>query len=177
MSVRPSTILWILLAAILSIGIAICIAHPAVQGFIENSGVNIPTENIVRDYAWGVFTSIVLLLSICLWPVPAAHKKMLAGAWLVKSVVALVIMLPYEERYWGADCWTYFQRAHYGLDGFFSAAAPKRWFVLVPAQCSSRRPSSEGSIDGKGPSRCTWPSSLTDHAPANRPSLGSAQTA
>jgi len=119
-TVKPSTILWILLAVILSIGVAICIAHPAVEGFIENSGVNIPTENIVRDYAWGVFIAVALLLSIFLWPVPTAHKKMLVGAWLIKSVVALVIMLPYEERYWGADCWTYFQRAHLGLDGFFS---------------------------------------------------------
>jgi len=69
-TVKPSTILWILLAVILSIGVAICIAHPAVEGFIENSGVNIPTENIVRDYAWGVFIAVALLLSIFLWPVP-----------------------------------------------------------------------------------------------------------
>jgi hypothetical protein len=33
----------------------------------------------------------------------------------VKCSVALVVMLPYEQRYWGLDCWTYFQRAHLGF--------------------------------------------------------------
>jgi len=40
---------------------------------------------------------------------------MLFAAWLVKCFVALVVMLPYEQQYWGLDCWTYFERAHAGL--------------------------------------------------------------
>lgn len=120
MIMRRMAALWILLIATMSVVIAIAVSHPTVQGFIENSGVNIPTENVVRDYAWGVSVAILLLLSILFWPVPADHKKMLAGAWLSKCAIALVVMLPYEERYWGADCWVYFQRSHFGLDGFLS---------------------------------------------------------
>src|SRR5262249_49491135 len=86
-----------------------------VQFFIENSGVNIPTANVTRDYGWGVVWACVLLSFILIWPVRWEHKKMLAGAWLLKWFVALVVMLPYEARYWSADCWTYFQRAHYGF--------------------------------------------------------------
>ena len=90
-------------------------ARPEMQAFIENSGVNIPTNDVVRDYASGLLWACVLLLFVLTWPVSWAHKKMLGAAWLVKCFVALVVMLPYERQYWGLDCWTYFQRAHIGL--------------------------------------------------------------
>jgi len=91
------------------------LARPEVQSFIENAGVNIPTDDVVRDYASGLGWACALLLFVLTWPVSWVHKKMLTAAWLVKCFVALVVMLPYERQYWGLDCWTYFQRSHQGL--------------------------------------------------------------
>lgn len=100
-------------------GAAIClgyaIARPEVQAFIENSGVNIPTGSPVRDYVAGVLWACVLLVFVLMWPVSRAHKKLLAAGWLVKCFVALLVMLPYEQQYWGLDCWSYFQRSHLGF--------------------------------------------------------------
>jgi len=102
-------------AAIVSICIAIAASRPALQTFIENAGVNIPTGDVLVDYATGMGWAFVLLLSILVWPVPSAHKRMLVSAWILKCFVALAVMLPYEERYYGLDCWTYFQQAHASL--------------------------------------------------------------
>lgn len=111
---RPSV--WYAAAAIPGgVGLGYVFAGPRLQRFIENSGVNIPTSDVFLDYAWGVGWACVLLLTIFLWPVSWKHKKLLAGGWLVKCLMALVVMLPYEHQYWGLDCWTYFQRAHLGL--------------------------------------------------------------
>jgi len=103
------------IAAIVSAGIAVAASRPALQAFIENAGVNIPTGDVLVDYAHGIGWAFVLLLSILVWPVPAAHKRMLISAWIVRCFIALVVMLPYEQRYYGLDCWTYFQQAHAGL--------------------------------------------------------------
>jgi hypothetical protein len=102
-------------AAIVSAGVAIAVSRPALQAFIEDAGVNIPTGDVVVDYATGMGWAFVLLLSILVWPVPSAHKRMLVSAWILKCFVALAVMLPYEQRYYGLDCWTYFQQAHAGL--------------------------------------------------------------
>ena len=111
---RPAA--WYALAAIPGgLGLGYVFAGPGLQRFIERSGVNIPTNDVFADYTWGVGWACVLLLSIFLWPVSWKHKKLLAAAWLVKCFMALVVMLPYEQQYWGLDCWTYFQRAHLGL--------------------------------------------------------------
>src|ERR1700685_2401582 len=111
---RIEPLLWIIGAAI-AMGLACVLTRPEVQSFIEDSGINIPTGNVVRDYASGLGWACVLLLFVLTWPVSRAHKKLLAAAWLVKCFVALVVMLPYEQHYWGLDCWSYFQRAHFGL--------------------------------------------------------------
>ena len=111
---RPSV--WYTVAAIPGgLGLGYVFARPWLQRFIEHSGVNIPTSDVFVDYAWGVGWACVLLLSIFLWPVSWKHKKLLAAGWLVKCFMALVVMLPYEQQYWGLDCWTYFQRAHLGF--------------------------------------------------------------
>src|ERR1019366_2049348 len=100
------------IALTVSAGVAVAVSRPALQVFIENAGVNIPTGDVVVDYAQGIGWAFVLLLSILVWPVPAAHKKMLVSAWIVRCFIALVVMLPYEQRYYGLGCWTYFQPAH-----------------------------------------------------------------
>jgi hypothetical protein len=102
-------------AAIVSACIAVAASQPAFQVFVETSGVNIPSGDVLVDYAKGIGWAFVLFLSILVWPIPWEHKKMLAAGWVVKCFVALVVMLPYEERYWGLDCWSYFQRAHLGF--------------------------------------------------------------
>jgi len=116
---------WILLGCsiALCIALAFAISQPNVQSFIENSGANIPTTDVVRDYAYGICWGFALLFFILLWPIRWKHKQMLAAGWLVKCVVALVLMLPYEQQYWGLDCWTYFQRAHSGVGGMIAGLA------------------------------------------------------
>jgi hypothetical protein len=98
-----------------SIAIALLICRPELQRFIENSGINIPTDNVLLDYYKGLGWAIALSLSILVWPVGMQHKKMLLVAWIVRCFVSLVVALPYEERYYSLDCWTYFQRAHLGV--------------------------------------------------------------
>jgi hypothetical protein len=111
---RTALLIWVYVA-IAGIALGCVLSQSGVQQFIESSGVNIPTDDIVRDYAWGVAWACILLILILACPIRWAHKKLLAAGWLVKCFVALVLMLPYEEYYPGADCWMYFQRAHFGL--------------------------------------------------------------
>ncbi len=111
---RIALFIWIAIA-IAGIALGCVLSQSGVQHFIESSGVNVPTDDVVRDYAWGVAWACILLVLILVCPIRWAHKKLLAAGWMVKCFVALVLMLPYEEYYPGADCWTYFQRAHFGL--------------------------------------------------------------
>ena len=102
----------VFLAVVATLALTMGITSAAAQTFVETSGVNIPTNDVFTDYVWGVAWAVILFLSIFAWPVSWAHKKMLAAAWLVKCFTALVLMLPYEERYYGLDCWYYFRSAH-----------------------------------------------------------------
>lgn len=111
-----STFVWMFVVMAVTVMLSLAITNSAVQAFIETSGVNIPTNDVLTDYVWGVGWAVVLLLSIFVWPVSWAHKKMLAAAWLVKCFTALVLMLPYEERYYGLDCWYYFRSAHADME-------------------------------------------------------------
>jgi len=65
-------------------------------------------ENLVTDYILGVLWAVTLGVSILFWPVPSRHRRALMWIWLVKAVVALVLMLGYEytyfmdpDGYWG----------------------------------------------------------------------------
>jgi hypothetical protein len=102
-------------AAIAGVVFAYAVSQSETQRFIEDSGVNIPTDNIVRDYVWGIAWACILSVSILACPIRWEHKRLLAAGWLVKCFIALIVMLPYEQYYWGADCWNYFQQAHFGL--------------------------------------------------------------
>lgn len=111
---RNALLIWTAMA-IVGTGLGCLVGTSSIQQFIENSGVNIPTDDVVRDYVWGVAWACILFVVILACPMRWAHKKLMALGWLVKCFVALVLMLPYEEHYPGIDCWTYFQQAHYGL--------------------------------------------------------------
>lgn len=65
--------------------------------------------DVGADYASGVFTALVLLAVIYLWPIPAAHRRVLAMLWLVRVGVTLGVMLAFEARY-GLDASAYYVR-------------------------------------------------------------------
>ncbi len=111
MNVRSLSV-WLSSAMAALLALAYAVTNIGVQTYVENAGVNIPTGDVITDYAWGITWACILFLSIFAWPVSVTHKKMLSGAWLVKCFTALILMLPYEERYWGLDCWYYFRNAH-----------------------------------------------------------------
>lgn len=108
----PLLVLGTLLAALL---IVVGVTSPTGYAVIEDFSVNVPTQDVIRDYCLGVLWGTILGLSILVWPVPRQHKRWLATAWGVKSFTAMVLMLPYEQRYGGLDCWTYFRDAHTSL--------------------------------------------------------------
>jgi hypothetical protein len=62
-------------------------------------GWRISQENLEADYTFAVFWALVLAASILIWPVSPREKGVLLVLWAAKCVVALVFMLPYEDRY------------------------------------------------------------------------------
>lgn len=71
-------------------------------------GQNIPQPNLLWDYTIGLLWSIVLGASILIWPVPTKDKAALLSIWLVKSIVALGLMLVFEAYYSSLDSYFYF---------------------------------------------------------------------
>ena len=63
--------------------------------------------DFIDDYASGVIAALVLLALIYLWPVPAAHRRILMLLWLVRTGVTLGVMLAYEAGY-GLDAAMYY---------------------------------------------------------------------
>lgn len=110
-------------AAVAGCAIVALLNSRELQEFIEAAGSNIPSGNVFRDYAAGVLWAFGLGLSILLWPIRHPHKVMLLKAWVIKCVVALVVMLPYEGQYSILDCWMYFSHAHDGATILLSPLA------------------------------------------------------
>lgn len=98
-----------------TVSLALAVAVSQLQGFVEDAGINVPSQDVFADYCAGVAWAGVLALSILFWPVSSRHKSWLMAAWIVKCLVALVVMLPYEAHYSGLDCWVYFRDAHIRL--------------------------------------------------------------
>ncbi len=99
-------------AAIIAIVLVWTLSRADVTEYITTFGANIPTDNVVLDYAKGVGWALALGATLFLWPVCLRDKMMLAGMWLVRCAVMLGVMLPYEEHYPGLDSWLYFTGAH-----------------------------------------------------------------
>ena len=77
------------------------------SGFAVEAGKQIYTDDVQRDYLYGIVWAVLIALFIVSWPVNGHDKANLLIAWLAKSYVALVFMLFYE-RYYSMDCFGYF---------------------------------------------------------------------
>ena len=74
-------------------------------------GRNIPQDDIVGDYVFGLLWAMIIGFSIFLWPVPKQDRKYLFIAWAAKCAVTLGFMLFYESHYAGVDMYGYFYGA------------------------------------------------------------------
>lgn len=77
------------------------------SAFGSFAAVQFRIYDFTTDYAIGVLTALVLLVMILWWPIPAAHRRVLMLLWLVRTGVALGLMLAYEAQY-GLDAAYYY---------------------------------------------------------------------
>jgi hypothetical protein len=121
MNRTPTTL--VIVGAIATLGaIAALTVWPEFLTFVVQSGANVPSEDVYLDYEKGVGWALLLGTSIFLWPVSLVDRVMVFGMWLVRCLVMLVVMLPYEAHYIGLDCWPYFVNAHSALSEFLFGA-------------------------------------------------------
>ena len=83
-------------------------------------GSNIPTSDLMLDYAYGLLFAFAGYAILVIFPVSFPDRIALAIVWTVKILVVLVFMLFYEDFYWILDSYTYFelpQSAPFGWDG------------------------------------------------------------
>jgi hypothetical protein len=73
------------------------------------------------DYAIGVAWGLTLLIGLVLLPDRFPDRRLLIDAWIVRLVVALGAMLPYEGHYDFLDAYTFFQQGR---------MAPSAWPVV-----------------------------------------------
>jgi hypothetical protein len=93
-------------------GVAAMVGTPALMAagfaiFGTFSAVQFRIYDITMDYASGVAAAFGLLALIFLWPIPAAHRRVLILLWLARTGVTLGLMLAYEALY-GLDASDYF---------------------------------------------------------------------
>ena len=90
---------WLCLAAIPFLLIAL-----GAGDYIVAAGHYITSTDIVRDYLVAVVWGILLFLVVALLPANSKERKALLLLWMVKLVVTLGVMLPYEQIYCGDAC-------------------------------------------------------------------------
>ncbi|MEO8028140.1 MAG: hypothetical protein ABI823_16770 [Bryobacteraceae bacterium] len=109
-------LLTLLLAALAAGAVMLIASLSGIEQFILESGVNIPTTDVVGDYTWGLIWSIAIAGAIAIWPMRTGSKKLLLLLWAGKMLIGLIFMLPYEEHYGILDSWSYYQAAQ-SLEG------------------------------------------------------------
>lgn len=72
--------------------------------YIIAAGHSIASTDIVRDYLYAVVWGILLILVVAVLPANAPERKALLLLWMVKLVVTLGVMLPYENIYCADAC-------------------------------------------------------------------------
>ena len=83
------------------------LALPALAG---RFGGRIPQLDLSLDYTWAVVWGTVLACSLLAWPARSRDRVRLLGAWGLRLLIALVVMLPYESFY-ELDAFYYFDLA------------------------------------------------------------------
>ncbi len=96
---RPLLAVWLFLAAI-PFGLIVFRSGD----YIAMSGHGITSTDIVRDYLYAVVWGIVLFAVVAVLPANSRERKALLLLWLVKLIVTLGVMLPYEQIYCGDAC-------------------------------------------------------------------------
>lgn len=81
---------------------------PGFLGLVGVFGWRIPQPEIHADYLVGLAWSVLLGLSIFVWPVSRGDRFALVLIWIIKSAVTLGFMLLYEYKY-GLDAYMYFE--------------------------------------------------------------------
>lgn len=84
-------------------------------------GRRIPQDDVASDYRVGFLWAVALWLSILVWPIRKADKRVLLWLWPVKMVVVLGAMLLVESHYRDNDAFRYFsipQREGFRWPGF-----------------------------------------------------------
>jgi hypothetical protein len=95
----------------LLISIATAIAALAVSEFSVQFGRYVPSADIRSDYLWGCITAFGLALSLFFWNITSRERGAVLVLWALKSAVALIAMLPYENQYSFLDAYSYFQES------------------------------------------------------------------
>ena len=105
---------WMICVAAVVFGAALVwvLSRADIAEYISILGSNVPSDNVLTDYAKGTAWAVALGASLFLWPVGLRDKGMLLGMWFIRCFVMLAVMLPYEEHYPGLDSWVYFTGAH-----------------------------------------------------------------
>ena len=79
-----------------------------VLGAPVSLGKNIPQDNLLLDYTYGVLFAVAGYGLLLLFPVKFSDRLRLCVIWNIKVVVVLVFMLFYENFYWALDTYGYF---------------------------------------------------------------------
>jgi hypothetical protein len=84
-------------------------------------GHRIPQDDVASDFRVGFLWAVALWLSLLVWPIRQADKRVLLWVWPVKMVVVLGAMLFVESHYRDNDSFRYFsipQREGFRWPGF-----------------------------------------------------------
>ena len=78
--------------------------------FVITSGHLIKQEDMGRDYLVAVLTSAILGFSILFWPISKIHKQDLILVWIIRSILALGLLVSFESSH-SQDAYWYFYDA------------------------------------------------------------------
>lgn len=83
----------------LIVSLIIVLATPRLLDIVAALGHQFFQTDMASDYLKGVLWALFLGAGILFWPVSSRDKRLLLLAWCGKVVVALVVMLLYEDHY------------------------------------------------------------------------------
>lgn len=81
---------------------------------VASTGVLAPWRGDVADYLAGLSAAIFFAAVIVIVPIQAADRLLLLLGWILKSAIALALMLAYEAQYDFLDAYSYYGDARFG---------------------------------------------------------------